>query len=127
MKNLLHIALLAPLLAGCVSVGTTFTSMKPNYDALPEEATRQLARDIEEAVSRGEREAVIEVPEGLSIDSEDIRQAIRTRAARSELVDAFTSSVRRNTRRAERGARGTATPCWSWGRTPVAGRCTREF
>ena len=73
-------------LVGCIS-GSPFTPVKPVFDTIPEEDFRTLARNIEAAVAASDREADIEVPAGLTIDRDEVKQAIRTRAARQELID----------------------------------------
>lgn len=78
-------------LAGCISANP-FTPVKPVFDTIPEDDFRTLARNVEAAVAASNREAEIEVPAGLSIDRDDIKQAIRTRAARQEIIDTLRDS-----------------------------------
>ena len=78
-------------IVGCIS-GSPFTPVKPVFDTIPENDFRALARNIEAAVAASDREAEIEVPAGLSIDRDEIKQAIRTRAARQELIDTLRDS-----------------------------------
>jgi hypothetical protein len=73
------------LLGGCYSAGS-FIKLRPDYSQLPVQALHEVARDIERAVQAGNREAQIEGKEGIVVDAEEIRQAVRTRAARYELV-----------------------------------------
>lgn len=85
----LCVILAALFLGGCATVKRPFVAMKPDYTALPAEALRELARGIEREISKGNRDATFENREGLVVDTDEIRQAIRTRAARAHLVDAF--------------------------------------
>lgn len=76
--------------AGCTTVTRTVVpSSTGGRQELPEQAMRQLAADIEQAVKAGDRDAEIVPPEGLTIDEPGLRQAIRTRAARREVLDDF--------------------------------------
>jgi len=76
-------------LAGCSSVVQPFVHFKPDFSELPEDALAEAALEIERAVQAGDRDAAIANRGGLVLDTEDIRQAIRTRAARSELLNEF--------------------------------------
>lgn len=78
----------ALLLAGC-QVLETMTPARVDYTALPAEAVEALAQTIEEAVVAGDRSPALGAAAGASAESELVRQAIRTRAARYELVDAL--------------------------------------
>ncbi len=90
MKQIALVLVVAAL-AGCnsVSISNPFTMMRPNYDALPQEAMREAATKIETAVAAGDRDAKIEAPEGISLEDDVLSQAIRTRVARNELVQEF--------------------------------------
>jgi len=84
----------APLLAllmalGCSTVVRPFVHIKPDYSEVPEDALREAALEIEKAVQAGKRDAQIADRAGLVLDAESIRQAIRTRAARAELLNEF--------------------------------------
>lgn len=74
---------------GCSSIGTPFTRQAPNFDAIPVEAIRAAAEEIESVVAQGDRDRTITAVDGLNLDTPDIAQAIRTRAARTELVSDF--------------------------------------
>lgn len=50
---------------------------------------RELAAQIEDTVSRGDREARIGDYKGIAVTTPGMVQAIRTRAARREILDAF--------------------------------------
>jgi hypothetical protein len=63
--------------------------MAPDYSELPVAALRSAARDIEQAVAAGNRTPELTSQPELTMDSEIIRQAVATRAARSTLIDAF--------------------------------------
>lgn len=76
------LATLSTILCGC----QTILGAGTNRVEMAEEAVRALAIDIEKAIMAGERTPEIQPPAGLSIESDLIKQAIRTRAARAELV-----------------------------------------
>lgn len=76
------------LLAGC-NTTNAFISMKPDYSALPADDLKQIAASIEAIVAEGNEEFALEGPGGLVVDTPDIRQAVRTRAIRHELVTQF--------------------------------------
>jgi hypothetical protein len=63
--------------------------MKPDYAELPADTLREIAVQIEQAVKDGEREPQIEDRGGVVLSTDAIKQAIRTRAARAHLVEAF--------------------------------------
>jgi hypothetical protein len=81
----LALAALIVAIAGC----HTFMRAKPDYRDLPVDAMREVALEIEQAVQRGDREAEIADREGIVVSTEEVRHAIRTRAARSELLNGF--------------------------------------
>jgi len=72
------------------------------FAEFPAEAIRALAGEIERQVADGNREPTLTGLEGLIVDTPELRQAVRTRAARIELVntmlDAGHSWERRNGR-----------------------------
>lgn len=76
------------ILAGC-NTTNAFISMKPDYSALPVDDVKQIAASIEAIVAEGSEEFTLEGPGGLIVDTPDIRQAVRTRAIRHELVTQF--------------------------------------
>ncbi|GMW02573.1 MAG: hypothetical protein AMXMBFR84_37090 [Candidatus Hydrogenedentota bacterium] len=84
MKRLVFAGLLV-LASGC----HTFMKVKPDYTTLPEETLRVVALEIEQAVKDGNREAAIKNQGEVVVETDEIQQAIRTRAARSALVLAF--------------------------------------
>lgn len=67
----------------------TFMKVRPDYSDVPVEAVREVALEVERAVAEGEREHAIADREGVVVNTDTIKQAIRTRAARSHLVAAF--------------------------------------
>ena len=75
-------------MAGC----HTFVKMKPDYSEVPADALRAVALEIERAVQEGNRQPEIASRDGVLVDGDVVKQAIRTRAARSELVNAFRAS-----------------------------------
>lgn len=88
----LSMLLLTCLLSACSSVApvsTPFTRNAPNYSAVPVETLREVAREIERQVAEGNREPVLENRDGITIDTPEIFQAVRTRAARVSLVNDF--------------------------------------
>jgi len=87
--------LLVPMLlacAGCISIGNPFIHSKPNYAKLPAEEMKAVAAEIERAIQSGDREPTIADRGGIVVNTEAIKQAIRTRAARSEILNAFLDS-----------------------------------
>lgn len=58
-------------------------------DNLSLNALRAIAADIERQVAEGNREPVLSSVDGLVVDTPEIHQAVRTRAARVELVKTF--------------------------------------
>lgn len=76
------------VLAGCV-VARPFTGAKPNFEGVPEQALREVAMEIERAVTSGIRQPDIPNRGGIVVTGQQVQQAIRTRAARAELVSAL--------------------------------------
>lgn len=81
--------LLAGLLAGCASV--PFVRMAPDYSTVPADSLAEVALAIEQAVRAGDREPVLPQREGVAL-SDSVVQAVRTRAARGDLVNEFLNS-----------------------------------
>lgn len=79
--------LLGAFLAGCVSIASPFVHIKPDLTTVPADGLRAVAREIETAVQKGERDAQIEKHGGIAVNYDVIRQAIRTRAARASLIN----------------------------------------
>lgn len=97
MKRGVIVCLLgAGLMAGCGTLSgagsvmaNPFSHMKPDYSEVPVEAMKVLARRVEEVVVNADGEAVIQGEGNVSIDTPVIRQAIRTRALRHEMLAQF--------------------------------------
>ncbi len=70
---------------GCTTANP-FSRMKPDYAALPVEDLSAIAQSIEKAVSSGDRNATIPNQGNVTVDTPQLKQAIRTRAARYDLV-----------------------------------------
>ncbi len=83
------IGLVVLALAGCNTVTAPFVRMAPDYSTVPEEVLREVALEIEQAIQAGDRDAAIASRGGVVVDTPEIRQAIRTRAARSEILGEF--------------------------------------
>lgn len=89
--NIISLLLILSL-TGCASVVAPFIQLKPNYTLIPEDTIRQIAHDIEAHVEAGNRDVVLKNSGGVIIDTPEIRQAIRTRCARIELIKDFRAS-----------------------------------
>ncbi len=87
MKRSTFLTVAVMLAAGCQSVVGTVAHVKPDYSELPAEAVRAAAEQIERDVIAGRRDADLPAVQGLSLDSAAVKQAVRTRAARAELVN----------------------------------------
>lgn len=74
------------LLVGCASIGNPFLKIAPDYSTVPEEELRAFAKEVEQFVILGEREPAFDKYPTINTDQEELRQAIRTRAARAHLV-----------------------------------------
>ena len=86
MKNALAL-LSACLLAGCYTLADSIVDFRPDYSALPADDMRGVALDIERAIQSGEREPKIEDRGGVVVSTDEVRHAMRSRAARVVLVD----------------------------------------
>lgn len=75
----------AMMLCGC----QTFKQMKPDYANMPVDSMRAVAAEIEAAVRDGNREPQIADRDGIAVNTDEVKQAIRTRAIRYELIKAF--------------------------------------
>jgi hypothetical protein len=73
---------------GCSTLAPLTDGLGPKSD-VPEESLRQAAVQIESAVASGNRDVARQDVDGLVINTEDIVQAVRTRAARQSLVSGF--------------------------------------
>jgi len=81
----LCIAILPLLAMGC----HTFMQVAPDYADLPVDDLKQLANEIEQAVHDKNREPAIANRGAVTVDTDSIKQAIRSRAARAHLVEGF--------------------------------------
>lgn len=79
-------------LVGCQSIGVPFLSARPDYSEVPVDALREVARDIEQIVADEQREFTLADRGGIVVSAEDVRHAIRTRAARHELLSMLLDS-----------------------------------
>lgn len=83
----------AAILACIAAVGSlgchSFVRMAPDYSELPIEGLSEVALAIEQAVADGERAPSLPSEDGIVVSGDAVLQAIRTRAARSELITGF--------------------------------------
>ncbi|MBX7257097.1 MAG: hypothetical protein K1Y02_12110 [Candidatus Hydrogenedentes bacterium] len=84
MKKLVFFVALT-MLCGC----HTFMKMKPDYADMPADSIRAVAAEIEAAIQEGNREPQIADRDGVVVNTDAVKQAIRTRAIRYELIKAF--------------------------------------
>lgn len=77
---------------GCSSLHLPLLVSKPNFNKLPVEAVKAAAQEVEKSVQAGTRDFVPADREGLVFGDDKIKQAIRTRAVRSELVNELLDS-----------------------------------
>lgn len=81
--------------SGCSSLGSkgaASATSAPKLTSIPVEAMREMAKEIEAQVMAGNREPGLQDQEGIVVDVPEIKQAVRTRAARAELVSTFLDS-----------------------------------
>ena len=86
MKKTL-LCVLIGVVAGCSTVSNPFVHMAPDFSDLPVDAMRQTALEIEQAVADGNRTPAIADREGIVVNDQTVLQTIRTRAARSTLIN----------------------------------------
>ena len=91
MKRCLFLSIVI-VCGGCISIGGPFFHAKPDYTKLPVDVMKEVALEIEQGVQKGEREPNIADRGGIVLSTDAIKQAIRTRAARSELLNEFLNS-----------------------------------
>ena len=89
MTRLLLLITACAVVAGCNSVVRPFVNIRPDFADLPADAMREVAHDVEQAVLEGNREPAIADRGGIVVSTPDLQQAIRTRAARAELLGEF--------------------------------------
>lgn len=92
MKKLVVTMLAAVLVAGCISIPNPFLHGKADYSKLNADSLKAVAMEVEQAVQEGNREPGVKDRDGIVVSSEPIVQAIRMRAARSELLNEFLDS-----------------------------------
>jgi hypothetical protein len=80
------------MLGACATLPNPFGHGKADYKQLPADTVRDIAMQVEKAVQEGNRDAQIADKDGVTVNTAQIMQAIKTRAARSELVNAFLDS-----------------------------------
>ena len=85
-KSRIPLILIAALCTACGTVSTPFVRTAPDFSELPAEDLRSLAHDIEKTVHEGNRGFTIEDRGQLIVNDPAIVQAIRTRAARNEIL-----------------------------------------
>lgn len=94
MRNVFLGLCLLALAASCTtvrSITSSVTGSSRDYSDIPEAEIRSLAREIEGAIASGNREPEIANSESFRIDDPRIEQAIRSRAARFQLIDDYRS------------------------------------
>ena len=77
--------LLIVVISSCGTI-RSFVRIAPDYSALPQEELMRTAQYIEEKIWAGEREPDLSKVTGVNLDTPQIKQAIRTRAVRHELI-----------------------------------------
>lgn len=99
LRRVFAAAGLLVLCAGCASNGPAETAENGEGPAAPEfsgelpvDALRAVATEIERQVAEGNREPALTSVDNLTVDTPEIRQAVRTRAARIELVKTLLDS-----------------------------------
>jgi len=92
VRRTLLLAGIAVVLAGCSTVVRPFTHIAPDYSELSVDDMRAIAYEVEQAVQQGNRTPEIADRAGIVINDPAILQAIRTRAARLELLNEFRNS-----------------------------------
>ncbi|GMU93498.1 MAG: hypothetical protein AMXMBFR4_25560 [Candidatus Hydrogenedentota bacterium] len=85
MKRIIALSLSLLCLSGCY----TFMKVRPDYNDVPVEDLKQVALEIERQVSEGNREPELTNRGAVVVSTDEIRQSVRTRAARSHLIKAF--------------------------------------
>lgn len=85
MKKVALALAIAVSLTGC----HTFMRVAPDYTDLPVDDVKAVAAEIEQAIHNKERQPDIKNHGQVVVETPEIKQAIRTRAARAHLVEAF--------------------------------------
>jgi hypothetical protein len=90
LNTSLRTAAFTCLVAAVLGTGChSFVPTKPDYSELPVDGIREVAIAIERAVQDGVREPSLPGGTGVVVSGDTVVQAIRTRAARSELINGF--------------------------------------
>lgn len=89
MRKTVAVVLILGLLAGCASLTNPFGRMAPDYSSIPQDDLRAVAIEIEKAVADSNRDVQIADRGGIIVNTPEIQQAIRTRAARTSLTKSF--------------------------------------
>lgn len=84
--SLFVMLIVALMLFSCGTVLHPFVRIAPNYSIVDADKLQKCAEYIEEQIWMGNREPDLNVVEGINLDTPTIRQAIKTRSARVELV-----------------------------------------
>lgn len=87
----LLLALLVSLTA-CARLTNPFSTMRADYTSVPEASLNAFASAVEQAVLEGNRTSTFDGYDGVASANEEILQAVHTRAARSELIQALLNS-----------------------------------
>ncbi len=83
MRNIFVLTVTTLVFCGCQSV----MSLRSDYAPFPKQALQEAAMEIEQAVQRGEREPKAVEHGGVVLTQPDLLQAVRSRAARVELIN----------------------------------------
>jgi hypothetical protein len=92
VKRLFVLSFILLVAVGCNTIRGTFGNVKPDYTVVPSEELRTVALQIEQAIAAEERSPEFPANPEVSLDSDSIRQAIRSRASRFPLLDEFRNS-----------------------------------
>ncbi len=74
-------------MGGCAAIGNPLGTMRPDYADVPAQALKDFALEVERVVKLGDRDFELDAPGITTTDG--VLQAIRTRCARSELIEDF--------------------------------------
>ncbi|MCP4641007.1 MAG: DUF1318 domain-containing protein [bacterium] len=88
IASILLVALALAVAAGCTR-SNPFVRMAPDYGEVPQETLAEAVSEIETAVKAGNREPDIADRGGVVVNTPEMRQAIKMRAARAELLSAL--------------------------------------
>ncbi|HOV32108.1 MAG TPA: DUF1318 domain-containing protein [Candidatus Hydrogenedens sp.] len=74
------------MLCSCGTLFHSIVHIAPDYTQLPQDELMKAAQYIEQQIAAGEREPDLSNIKGINLDTPQIKQAIRTRAIRYELI-----------------------------------------